>query len=811
MSVFVSPPYRKRLFEADDDTGTGAGQEKEMADVAMLDVATVQAPMHPSLITMLTSPRPAKEEGGEPLAPYVEGPFEPEVLAALERLDAALEKDPLTSSSASIDVLARAFTTAYNGHRGVLRKSGEPYIVHPIEVCIILAKMQLDVETLAGGLLHDVVEDTDVTGEEIAEAFGQRVASLVDGVTKLSNIPWTGEPDDRKTVDAREKEHQAENLRKMFLAMVDDIGVVLIKLADRLHNMRTLDSMPRHKQLRTAQQTIEVFAPLANRLGIWQVKSELEDLAFRYTQPEAYANIQAELKRRGDTNSESLERVMADLRTLLDEAHIEAEMAGRKKHIYSIYRKMNRKVRPFEEIYDVVGIRIIVETIRDCYSVLGIVHSKWHPVPGEIDDYIANPKESSYQSLHTAVIGPDGHAVEIQIRTREMHHVAEYGIAAHWRYKEGGKGDQRLEAKIAWLRQLMDWRDEVADAEEFVESLKSDVFQDMIYCFTPAGDIIELPNGASPVDFAYRIHTQIGHQCTGATVNGQMVPLDYRLQNGQVVKIRQSKTPIGPRRDWLQANQGYVRTASAREKVRQWFRRQERDENIGQGKDTLERELRRLGVDMKHEDVLAKFPRYSKIEDFYAAIGYGGVSAQQIATKLDDQPKDMFPPSPAIKAPKTPARVEVMGAGGLLTIQANCCKPVPGDKIIGYTTRGRGVVYHRQDCSNIVNLPDQERLVPVAWGSEAQATHPVSVHVKALDRVGLLKDVSTLLSDERVNILSVLTQTHDDRSVTLLLTVEVEGVGQLSRIMHRLESVRDVVEVRRNLPGSATDARAMAS
>jgi GTP pyrophosphokinase len=443
--------------------------------------------------------------------------------------------------------------------------------------------------------------------------------------------------------------------------------------------------------------------------------------------------------------------------------------------------------------------------------VLGIVHSKWHPVPGEIDDYIANPKESSYQSLHTAVIGPDGHAVEIQIRTREMHHVAEYGIAAHWRYKEGGKGDQRLEAKIAWLRQLMDWRDEVADAEEFVESLKSDVFQDMIYCFTPAGDIIELPNGATPVDFAYRIHTQIGHGCVGASVNGQMVPLDYKLQNGQVVKIRQSKTPIGPRRDWLQANQGYVNTASAREKVRQWFRRQERDENIGQGKDALERELKRLGVELKHEDVLAKFPRYTKLDDFYAAIGYGGVSAQQIATKLDEQPKDLFPPSPVIRAPKTPARVEVMGAGGLLTIQANCCKPVPGDKIIGYTTRGRGVVYHRQDCSNIINLPDQERLVPVAWGAEVQQTHPVSVHVKALDRVGLLKDVSTLLSDERVNILSVLTQTHDDRSVTLLLTVEVEGVGQLSRIMHRLESVRDVVEVRRNVPGAATDTRAMAS
>jgi GTP pyrophosphokinase len=392
--------------------------------------------------------------------------------------------------------------------------------------------------------------------------------------------------------------------------------------------------------------------------------------------------------------------------------------------------------------------------------------------------------------------------VEIQIRTREMHQVAEYGIAAHWRYKEGGKGDQRLEAKITWLRQLMDWRDEVADAEEFVESLKSDVFQDQVYCFTPAGDIIELPNGATPVDFAYRIHTQVGHQCVGATVNGQMVPLDYKLQNAQVVKIKTSKTVNGPRRDWLQANSGYVTTASAREKIRQWFRKQERDENIAQGKEILERELRRLGVEMKAEDVLKRFPRYTKLDDFLAAIGYGGISAQAIFSKLDETPKEVFPTSTVIKAPKTPARVEVMGAGNLLTIQANCCRPVPGDPIIGYTTRGRGVVYHRRDCPNISNLSDPERLVPVSWGAEAHETHPVPVRVIALDRVGLLKDVSTLLSDERVNILSVLTQTHDDRSVTLLLTIEVESVGQLSRIMHRRESLRDVVEVRRDVPMS---------
>ncbi|MDQ3654039.1 MAG: bifunctional (p)ppGpp synthetase/guanosine-3',5'-bis(diphosphate) 3'-pyrophosphohydrolase [Chloroflexota bacterium] len=707
-------------------------------------------------------------------------------------------------------MIANAVRVAYHAHDGVIRKSGEPYIIHPIETSAILARMQLDAETLAAGLLHDAIEDTDVTFEAIETQFGPRVANLVEGVTKLGQIPWAGDVDDRRERAAREKEQQAESLRKMFLAMVDDIGVVFIKLADRLHNMRTLGSMPRDKQVRIAQQTMEIYAPLANRLGIWQVKSELEDLAFRYLQPEAYENITQDLERRGKDSETYIGAVKRELGALLAAAGIEAEMSGRKKHIYSIYRKMNRKGRPFEEIHDVIGIRIIVETVQECYSVLGIVHSRWHPIPGEIDDYIATPKESMYQSLHTAVIGPDAHAFEMQIRTREMNQVAEYGIAAHWRYKEGSKGDQRLEAKITWLRQLMDWRDEVADAEEFVESLKSDVFQDMVYCFTPAGDIYELPNGATPVDFAYRIHTQVGHHCVGATVNGQMVPLDYKLQNGQVVKIKTSKTVSGPRRDWLQANAGYIKTASAREKVRQWFRRQERDENIAQGKDTLERELRRLGLDMKLEDVVQRFPRYPKLEDFLAAIGYGGVSAQQIATKLDETPKDVFPVNAVLKSPTTPARVEVMGAGNLLTIQANCCRPVPGDPIIGYTTRGRGVVYHRKDCVNVSNLPDPERLVPVSWGTEAHETHPVPVRMIALDRVGLLKDVSTLLSDERVNILSVLTQTHDDRTVTLLLTVEVESVNQLSRIMHRLESLRDVVEVRRDMPGSSP-SQALAS
>lgn len=739
-----------------------------------------------------TANAPATDRPGA--IPPLPAELEPEIRDSITALSEAITGNQLVTD---IDLVARAVMLAYAMHDGVRRQSGEAYITHPLAVADILARMHLDAETLAAGLLHDVIEDTEITYDDLEASFGPRVAHLVDGVTKLGKIPWSPADADGAARQAREQEAQAESLRKMFLAMVDDIGVVLIKLADRLHNMRTLGAMPPHKQIRTAQQTMEIYAPLANRLGIWQIKSELEDLSFKYLHPADYAHIMAELQKRNANSQSFLDMILQELRELIDGSGIEAEIYGREKHAYSIYRKMNRKNRPFEEIYDIVGVRVIVNTVPECYHVFGLIHGKWHPVPGEIDDYIATPKESMYSSLHTAVIGPAGHPVEFQIRTHEMHQVAEFGIAAHWRYKEGGRSDTRLEAKITWLRQLMDWRDEVADAEEFVESLKSDVFQDMVYCFTPAGDIIELPNGATPVDFAYRIHTQVGHRCVGATVNGQLVPLDYPLQNGQVVKIRTSQTVTGPRRAWLQAGNGYVKTASAREKIRQWFRRQERAENIEQGKNALERELRRLGLDLKPEDVLARFPRYTKLDDFLAAIGYGAVTSAAIASKLDEKPQDVFKTT-SVKSPSSPARVEVMGAGNLLTIQANCCRPVPGDAIIGYTTRGRGVVYHRKDCPNVTNLPDPERLVPVSWGGDISETHPVPVRLEALDRVGLLKDVSTVLSDARVNILSMLTQTHDDRSVTLLLTIEVETVGQLSEIMQRLERLRDVVEVHRD-------------
>ncbi len=726
----------------------------------------------------------------------------PDVAAAVARFTDAVRAQTPT---ANLELIQRACAVAAEAHDGTYRRSGEPYVLHPIEVATILARLQLDPETLAAAVLHDVIEDTPVGLERIEREFGPRVAKLVDGVTKLGRIPWTGDADGQAT---REQARQAESLRKMFLAMVDDIGVVLIKLADRLHNMRTLECLPRDKQQRIALQTMEIYAPLANRLGIWQFKSELEDLSFKYLTPEAYTALARELDKRGEDSAPFMGRVKETLRLALAEQGIEAEISGRAKHIYSIWRKMREKGRSLDEIYDVIGFRILVEDRKDCYGALGVVHTMWHPVPGEFDDYIATPKESMYQSLHTAVIGPEGRALEIQIRTKEMHRIAEYGVAAHWRYKEGGRSDARVEAKVAWLRQLMDWRDEVADAEEFVESLKSDVFQEQIYVFTPAGDIIELPAGATPVDFAYRIHTEVGHHCVGAKVNDQLVPLDTKLQNGQVVRIVTSKAKVGPSRDWLMASSGFVTTASAREKIRQWFRRQERDTNIVQGREILDKELRRLSLDFKSEEILKHFPQYPKVDDLLAAIGYGAVSPQLIAARLETKEQDVLVPAPHIEVPRSPARLQVMGVGDLLTNLATCCKPVNGDDIIGYVTRGRGITVHRHDCPNVANLPDPERLVPVAWGNRGNDTFPVTIRVHAWDRVGFLKDVSTLLADEKVNIVSVLTTTHDDRTVTLLVTVEVEGIGQLSTILQKLEGVRDVYEVRRDAVNAPVRAAA---
>jgi GTP pyrophosphokinase len=470
---------------------------------------------------------------------------------------------------------------------------------------------------------------------------------------------------------------------------------------------------------------------------------------------------------------------------------------------------MQQKARMFEEIYDVIGIRCIIpeDRVKDCYGVLGVIHSMWHPIPGEFDDYIATPKQSMYQSLHTAVIGPQGHALEIQIRTRRMHEIAEFGVAAHWRYKEGKKSDAKVEAKVAWLRQMLEWQSEMKDAEDFVETVKSDVLEEMIYVFTPKGDIIELPAGATPLDFAYRIHTEIGHHTIRAKVNDQLVRLDHKLKNGQVVEISTSNDRLGPSRDWLREDLGFLTTASAKEKIRQWFRRQERGENVRLGREILDKELKRLGLEhLKDEEIHQHFPRYSKVEDMIAAIGYGAISPRLIASRIaeTDDRNGLLAPAPHVPKPRAPLRMDVMGVGDLLTTLATCCKPVSGDQIVGYVTRGRGITVHRADCPNISNLPDPERLIQVSWGSKPGETYPVNIEVRAWDRVGLLRDISALLADEKVNIIYVQTVTNDDRTVSLKITIEVENVSQLSKVLHKIESVPAVDEVRRDTGNAST-------
>jgi GTP diphosphokinase / guanosine-3',5'-bis(diphosphate) 3'-diphosphatase len=706
---------------------------------------------------------------------------------------------------ADLDIIQLAFDYADIIHDGEFRASGEPYIQHPLAVAMILARMQLDVETIAAALLHDVVEDGGIPIEKLESKFGPKVARLVDGVTKLSTIRWGSAEEQAR----KEKSQQAENLRKMFLAMAEDVRVVLIKLADRLHNMRTLSALPREKQLRIAEQTLEIYAPLAHRLGISQVKWQLEDLAFQYLQPEKYREIAILVSDRRATREKYLRRVIKALTDALSSASIEAEISGRPKHLYSIYQKMEATGRSFDQIYDVLAVRVIVDEVKDCYGALGIIHSHWHPIPGEFDDYIAMPKESMYQSLHTAVIGLDARPMEIQIRTRDMHAVAEYGIAAHWRYKEGSKRDLDFDTKVAWFRRLLEWRDEVADAQEFIESLKSDVFRDQVYVFTPNGDIIDLPAGATPIDFAYRIHTAVGDQCVGAKVNDRLVALDYALKTGEVVKIIKAKSKRGPSRDWLNPNLGYVKTAHAREKIRQWFRKQERDENVAHGRDVLEKELKRLGLEnVSFEEVASHFPQYVKLDDFLAAMGYGAVTSRQITAKLvETKERTVFPVSEATRpSNQPPAGISVQGIGNVLTTLARCCNPVPGDQIIGYVTRGRGVTIHRADCHNVRADRDSERLVGVDWGAPAAAVYPVTLRVEGWDRVGLLLDISTILADEKVNITSMQTVVHHDRSATFLISLEVTGIEQLSRLLNRIEGVHDVYEVRREMPVRAAAA-----
>jgi GTP diphosphokinase / guanosine-3',5'-bis(diphosphate) 3'-diphosphatase len=692
-----------------------------------------------------------------------------------------------------------AFEFAAECHAGQLRKTGDPVITHPLHAAETVASLQLDAATVAAALLHDVQEDCGVSNEELSRRFGSDVALLVEGVTKLGQIS-----DQAAGARTGEEHVQAENLRKMFLAMAQDLRVVIIKLADRLHNMRTLWALDEDHQRRIARETLEIYAPLAARLGIWQIKWQLEDLAFRYLHPDQYKLVADLLDAKREVREKYVGQVTQTLRDEFAKNGVKAEVYGRAKHIYSIYQKMEKYAtdgKNVDEIYDLLAVRVLVEDVTDCYTALGIVHGLWRPLPGAFDDYIANPKESMYQSLHTTVMAMNAQPLEVQIRTYDMHRTAEYGIAAHWRYKEGSRRDLKYEERLAWLRQLLDWHREISQAEELVEAVKTDIFQDQVYVFTPKGEIKDLPTGSTPLDFAYRIHTDLGHTCVGAKVNGRLVPLNYQLKNGEVVEILTSKSSKGPSRDWMNPNLGYIRTTNAREKIRQWFKRQERAENIARGKEMVEKELQRLGASLSEmEDQLLKLFKFEDLDDFLLRVGYGEVSTQHIANKLASVLQEEEDEA-AVETVAPPARVystniSVLGTGDLLTRLARCCNPVPGDDIIGFVTRGEGVSIHRTDCRNIINEDERERLVDVEWGRRGQM-YPVDVHIEAWDRVGLLRDISTMVAEERVNMVGVHTQEGDDGQITIFVTLETSGVEQLTRLLNRLEAIRGVLSVSR--------------
>lgn len=735
-------------------------------------------------------------------------------------LESLIEKLPSRFTPADIELISRAYYLAEEAHKSQKRVSGERYINHCAAVASILADLRLPPEVVAAGLLHDTVEDTNTTLEEIQKGFGDEIANLVDGVTKLTHLPRVSRSDQHlennltekaetiEEIASRTRSRRAdlvtETLRKTFLAMGEDIRVVLIKLADRLHNMRTLGHMPEDKRQRIARQTLDIFAPLASRLGIWQMKWELEDLGFRYTSPDTYKEIAHNLAERRSEREDQVKSIENRLSTLLTQNGIKAEITGRPKHIFSIYKKMQRKGVSFDMIRDVRAVRIIVEDIPDCYSVLGLIH-KWRPLPGEFDDYIAAPKDNFYQSLHTSVIYDDGKTLEVQIRTREMHESAEYGIAAHWRYKEGAPRDEAYERRVIWLRQLMEWMQDVEDAGEFVDSMKTDVFSDRVYAFTPKGDIIDLPAGSTPIDFAYHVHTEVGHRCRGAKVNGKLVSLEYTLATGDQVEILTAKRG-GPSRDWLNPNLGLLNTNRARSKVRQWFRRQAHEDNVTLGKAQLDRDLRRLSISNFDAERVAQSLNYTSVDDLYMGIGVGDIGSGRVINQItltekeeDQDELSKFNLEGEEEITFGDDSVTLLGLKGILTTMAKCCKPAPGDDIIAYITRGRGATIHRVDCPNVLRISDRERLAKVSWG-ERKTTYPVAVRVRAYDRDGLMKDISIVISEENINIRHVSVDVNNNFAEFDLI-LEVSDIEELSRILTRLENLPNVMEARRVNPG----------
>lgn len=729
-----------------------------------------------------------------------------QVLTAQQVIDKAREY----LSAEHIQFIERAYEYAENAHKEQYRKSGEPYIIHPIQVAGILIDLEMDPSTIAGGFLHDVVEDTDVTLEDLKEHFNEEVAMLVDGVTKLGKIKYKSQ-----------EEQQAENHRKMFVAMAQDIRVILIKLADRLHNMRTLKHLPQEKQRRISNETLEIFAPLAHRLGISKIKWELEDTALRYLNPQQYYRIVNLMKRKRAEREEYLDEVVNEVKDRVSEVNIKAEFSGRPKHIYSIYRKMVMQNKQFNEIYDLLAVRILVDSIKDCYAVLGIIHTCWKPMPGRFKDYIAMPKPNMYQSLHTTVIGPKGDPLEVQIRTVEMHEIAEYGIAAHWAYKEGKESAESTEEavfqkKLSWFREILEFQNESTDAEEFMESLKIDLFSDMVFVFTPKGDVIELPSGSVPIDFSYRIHSEIGNKTIGAKVNGKMVTLDHKLKTGDIIEILTSKHSYGPSQDWVKLAQ----TSQAKHKIRQFFKKQRREENVEKGRELVEKEIKNLEFDVKDiltaenlQKVADKF-NFSNEEDMYAAVGYNGITALQVANRLTEKERkqrdqeeqektvqEVSVESKPYHGKKREAGVRVKGIDNLLVRLSKCCNPVPGDSIVGFITKGRGVSVHRDDCPNVKTGEAQERLIPVEWEHEQPARnrkeYNVEIEILGYDRRGLLNEVLQAVNETKTNISSVSGKSDRNKVATIHMAIFIQNINHLHKVVERIKQIKDIYSVRR--------------
>ncbi|WP_032121879.1 RelA/SpoT family protein [Clostridium amazonitimonense] len=721
----------------------------------------------------------------------------------LEKLMRKIDKN---CNNVDKEFIRRAYMLADNAHEKQRRESGEPYIVHPIEVACILAEFGMDANTIAAGLLHDVVEDTDYSFEDIKKEFNEEVAVLVDGVTKLGKIKY-------KT----KEEQQADNVRKMLLAMTKDIRVILIKLADRLHNMRTLKYMPVEKQKEKAKETFDIYAPLAHRLGMFKMKWELEDLAFRYMNANEYYDLVRRIAEKRAEREEYISMIISDLNSRLENASIESDIEGRPKHFYSIYRKMVNKNKTIDQIFDLTAIRILVDTIKDCYAVLGIVHTVYKPIPGRFKDYIAMPKPNMYQSLHTTVIGPQGKTFEIQIRTFEMHKTAEYGIAAHWKYKEGSEGEEGdFDAKLSWLRDMLEWQKETSDAEEFMEGFKIDLFSDEVFVFTPKGVVINLPYEATPIDFAYRIHTDIGNRCIGAKVNGKMVTLDYKLKTGEIVEILTSTSPKGPSIDWLNV----AKSNQAKSKIRAWFKKEKREENISKGKELLEKEAKRQGCNFgeiaKGEgfDKLLKRYNLNSIEDLFASIGMGMLIPSIIVNRLKEVNINYKNALENLQAKITEEDfskerekdksdrdygITVKGLTNVLVRFAKCCNPVPGDNIIGYITKGRGISVHRTDCKNIqsMDMNDREKFVEVEWGRNRVDGYISELQLKAEDRSGLLTDIMMIITESRMNLHAINAKSAKGNIATINIKLKINDIEQLKELMKKIKRTKGVIEVYR--------------